>query len=195
MADKKKAVTLALRGKVKWAKVFEQNRDKEGPNGVWKDEGGRYTINIVVDDITKQALKDAKSQKRVKEDSEGDEVVQVERRHNPPTGKDGTVYHAYGGPPRVIHADKSPWDIDEDGLIGNGSEAIVYVSVYEAGGLMGTRLEAVQVLDHVVYESDNSDYDPLAYLGVKDMSEDAKPKAKSSKKKKSSEVEEDEIPF
>lgn len=183
-----KNTTVELRGKVKWAKVFEENRDMNGPNGVWKDDEGRYTITLVVDDISKAALKEAGSQKRVKEDSEGDKVVQIERKHKAP--------FTYGGPPRVVHADTSPWSLEDDGLIGNGSECIVFATVYEAGGLKGTRLEVVQVIDHVEYESE---YDPTSKFNLKDHSTPtpakASPKKASKKKSDIEELEDDDVPF
>lgn len=182
---------VCLKGKVKWARVFEQNRDKTGPNGVWKDDGGRYTITVVLDEIEQQKLTDVKSQKKRKEDDDGDMVIRVDRKHNPPVNKQtGETYDLYGGPPQVRHADKTPWDIDEDGLIGNGSLCNVFVTVYEAGGLVGTRLEAVQVLDHVVYESERGEYDPTNYLGMKDETSGKKP----PKKTKVEDLD-DEIPF
>lgn len=193
MTDQKPttAVQFTIRGKVKWAKVFENNRDLKGPNGNWERDGGRYTITVVVDDKSEKTLKEVGSQKKVKVDSEGDRVVQLERKHIAP--------YSYGGPPRVIHADKTPWSFMDDGLIGNGSEAIIAGTVYEAGGLKGTRLEVVQVLDHVVYEVDNPDYDPLDKFGIVSQADDAdeeKPKAKKATKKKTSEeVPDDEIPF
>lgn len=67
----------------------------------------------------------------------------------------------YGGLPKVIDLrdpeNKKLWDPDEDGSIGNGSEAIVRFDLYSRGA--GVRLEAVAVTTLVAYESqEQSEY-------------------------------------
>ena len=51
----------------------------------------------------------------------------------------------------VTHADGTPWDLDVDGLIGNGSTVEILATVYDIPkyGKVGTRLDVVKVLDHV----------------------------------------------
>lgn len=133
-----------------------------------------------------------KATKTLENSFEGDDyVVKLKRLFNAP--------YSYGGAPQVVHADTSPWDIDEDGLIGNGSECMFYVSVYKTkAGNYGTRLDGVQVLSHVPYESD-SDGESQGGLKFVDYSGSAAPKPKATRKKASKKedprVVDDEIPF
>ena len=177
MAEKKKSNTtyLQLPATFEWAKVFPENMDKDGPNGAYQGHGGAYTIDLIMSKEVFQQLEDAGSQKtpsvqnkdgkwlgekqwKTKEQGisyldalEEAETVKVKliRKHDAP--------YTYGGPPQVAHADGTPWDIKDDGTIGNGSSGIAYISVYQAGGLMGTRLDGIQVMEHVEYISD---YEP-----------------------------------
>jgi hypothetical protein len=55
---------------------------------------------------------------------------------------------------KKVGEDYSPWDWEEDGLVGNGSKAIVKLDVWE-GKI--TTLEKVAIVDHVVYESNTDD--------------------------------------
>ena len=41
-------------------------------------------------------------------------------------------------------------------MIGNGSVGVVYVDVYDTKMGVGSRLSGVQVIDHVVFESEGS---------------------------------------
>lgn len=72
----------------------------------------------------------------------------------------GKIEIEAGGPPKVWDLrngadNKTPWDFDVDGAIGNGSEAIVKFSTYKDGA--GVRLDAVGILVHVPYDgSDNA---------------------------------------
>lgn len=192
MANKERAPTqyVELRGKVKWAKIFEQNRDLEGPNGAWKSHGGKTSLNLYIDKEQFKDLKAAGSQKQLKVDDDGNTYVTLDRKWEAP--------YTYGGPPQVLHADgKTAWDLETDGYVGNDSECAVIVSVYDTGTYRGTRMDTVQVIDHVVYESD---YDGPVRPEPKDYTkgETTSTKAKANAKKAAKKVEEDlddEIPF
>jgi hypothetical protein len=75
------------------------------------------------------------------------------------TGKDWD-----SGAPEVVKADGSAWDIDNDGLIGNGSTVEVELSVYDTSrpSIVGTRLDKVTVLDRVDYIKDDSSPQPVS---------------------------------
>jgi hypothetical protein len=55
------------------------------------------------------------------------------------------------GVPTVVKSDNTPWDVEVDGLIGNGSEVAVSLSVYDTSrkSIVGTRLDRVKVIKHV----------------------------------------------
>lgn len=73
------------------------------------------------------------------------------------TQKDGSVVEVnYGGLPRVIDfrdpQNKKDWDVEKDGFLGNGTEAIVRFDMYSDGA--GIRLEAIAVTKLVPYDRD-----------------------------------------
>ena len=219
MTDKAKTKYLEIPVTFEWTKVFKP--EMEGPEGSdYASHGGMYSVDAIMKKAAYKELIAAGSQKqaqvfyedkwysekavttfnRGKEKAErmpsyedlydkADRVkVKFQRKHDAP--------FTYGGPPQVAHADGTPWHVDEDGLIGNGSEGILYVSVYESGGFKGTRLNGLQVLNHIPYESDFDPEDDSTGFRMPDRTGSAKPKATKAKAKQPEpEVEEDEIPF
>ena len=63
------------------------------------------------------------------------------------------------GSPVVVKSDGTKWDMDVDGLIGNGSTVAVTLSVYDTRrkSIVGTRLDRVKVLEHVPPPSNDED--------------------------------------
>lgn len=190
MTDKNKSTTkrIEVRGKAQWAKVFEQNRDMTGPDGAYESHGGACTVDALLDEDNLQLLVDAGSQTAIntKKDNKVNEdglyIMKLKRKWDAP--------YTYGGAPVVRHADGvTNWDIDEDGLIGNGSECVFHVSVYTVKGRVGTRLDALQVIDHIPYESD---YVPGPKMRNYAKETPAKP---AKENKKVSTIDDDEIPF
>jgi len=99
------------------------------------------------------------------------------------------------GTPTVVNVKGIDWNFDVDGYIGNGSTGMVRVAVYDTStGRRGTRLEAVQVIDKVTYESEGG-ASPSTFKDLSPIAGDTKdaPVAKASKKKAT--VTEDTIPF
>ena len=143
---------LALKGEFLYPKVFEQTRDLKGPDGVWEEYGGKTTITVLLDADEVKKLVDSGSGKQVtKLSDDGRAMVRFDRPWT--HGK----FPQYGGAPAVVKADgRTRWDIDEDGLIGNGSQGVVHLTTYDSKGRVGTRLEGVQVLEHVPYVSAGS---------------------------------------
>lgn len=180
---------LELFGEFMYPQVFEINRDKKGPNGAWEDVGGACKVTLLMDKENYEKFKASGSRLKVNETEDGRWSV-VFRRYF-----ENDKFPNLGGPPKVARIDGSPWDIDEDGLIGNGSTGILRATVYDTNTGKGTRLDGIQVVEHVVYESS---YDPNA-TGFSDLSDLAegkkvKEKAKKAKVPESSDPE-DEIPF
>lgn len=211
MAERTSPVYLEIPCEIEYAKVFEFNRDKKGYRGKHERYGGAYTVDAIMSSDAYKALKDSGSQKQGKVWDEEEEKwvkgsskelrsadrikVSFERKHEAP--------YTYGGPPRVVHADGSSWDTTEDGLIGNGSKGFIFVTVYEmeidGEQAFGTRLDVIQVTEHVEYESD---YDPNVTRGhvIPDRSGGSQPKPEVKKASKKAVVdqgplEDDEIPF
>jgi hypothetical protein len=86
----------------------------------------------------------SKNHLNVKE-KDGKFVVSLKRKA---TRADGSS----NGEPRVVNADKTPYDFSKQGLIGNGSigNVIVYQYPYEVMGRkgIGSSLTAVQIVEH-----------------------------------------------
>lgn len=143
---------VKLSGIAEWAKVFTQNRDMEGFDGVYKDHNGACTIDLIMDDDNLAALKASRSMKKGSPDPQGRGTkVKFVRKFD--TGRDWD-----GGAPTVKKSDGSDWDFSSDGPIGNGSTVEVELSVYDTSrpNIVGTRLDKVTVLDHVEYIRDTA---------------------------------------
>lgn len=185
---------VVLEGITEWPKLFEFNRDKPE----WsRDTDGEYSLRVILDDENVKKIKAAGSQKKLATDPDGRGMVFA------PTRPHKARNDWAGGPPKVAGPDGTPWDTQTDGLIGNGSKVRVLVAVYDAGsGRKGTRLEAVQVVDHVPFISDNDGASGGG--GVNSFFKDLTggqpapapaPKAAAAPVKASAPVSEDSIPF
>lgn len=146
-----KAKTVVLKGQANWAKVFESNRDMEGYAGAYKGCDGAYTIDLITDLDTFSDLKLSGSMKKGNPTDDGMQVKFV-RKHKGP-------FEDASGPPVVLDEEGNPWDFEDRGIIGNGSEVEVTVSVYpiKRFSTVGTRLEKVRVLKHVEYDAPSTD--------------------------------------
>lgn len=191
MTEKKSNTTYtSVRGEIYWAKLWEFNRDKEGPDGAWSSKGGATTVDVWMD---------VEEFDKLKELGCGIEVPKPEGKANKVL-EDGRYqirfkrfwdheFPTLGGAPQVAHADGSDWDPDKDGLIGNGSEAIIYLSIYGKEGRKGTRLDGVQVVNHIPYKSEKSG---SGRINMPDLTKD---EGVSDTKQPESPELEDEIPF
>ena len=149
---------VVLTGIAEWAKVFEENRDKVGfkdgdAPGTYEDTDGACTIDMILDKENMDRLIASKSMKKGSPDAEGRGTrVRFVRKFN--TGRDWD-----SGSPVVVKSDGTKWDMDVDGLIGNGSTVAVTLSVYDTRrkSIVGTRLDRVKVLEHVLPPSNDDD--------------------------------------
>lgn len=133
----------SVKGKAKWAKVFEFNRDM---GEYHKDYDGAYTIDVYLDEDQMKTVSKSGTQVKPKIDDEGI-FVKFKRKH-------ADFIPALGGAPKVVDKDDQPWDTEV--LIGNGSEVEVFFTVYSTKKGNGTRLEGIRVLDLVEVESEGS---------------------------------------
>ena len=62
---------VKLTGIGEWAKVFEDNRDMQGYDGVYEACNGACTIDVILDEDNLTKLKASRSIKRGKPDPEG----------------------------------------------------------------------------------------------------------------------------
>lgn len=176
---------VKLTGPAYWAKVFEDNRDLTGFEDALKDVGGQTCIDLDLDAGNLAKLRKSKSMKRGTESPDNDGLTRVRFSR-----KWQDTYA--GGAPKVVKADGTVWDYDEDGPIGNGSTVEVVLSVYDTSrkAIVGTRLEKVKVLEHIPYDPDAEDEDEDDAPPPKAVDKPAQKKAATKSK-----VEDDEIPF
>lgn len=187
MAKETKTQIVEVFGTLEWAKVFEHNRDR----AAWNEEkDGEYKITVIMDKENAAKLKDSGCAKAMHDVEDGVKVT-LSRPHK---GK----FDWQGGAPAVANIKGQPWDFQIDGYIGNGSTGLVRVAVYPAGnsGRTGSRLESVQVIDHVEYESEGGGsiggFKDLSDYSSKEAKQDGAPKKKVAAK---TPVEDDAIPF
>lgn len=136
---------VTIEGTLDWAKVFEHNRDKASFH---EETDGAYKITVTMDKDNLKKLKDAgcsRSEKNV----DGGFQITFDRPHK---GREDWM----GGPPVVADITGKPWSLEDKGVIGNGSKGLVQLSVFDSKPRNGTRLEGVQVTEHVVYETEKS---------------------------------------
>lgn len=186
MTKESKTQIVEIFGTLEWAKVFEHNRDR----AAWNEEkDGEYKITVIMDDENAEKLKTSGCAKSVYE-VEGGTKVTFARPHK---GK----FEWQGGSPAVANVKGQTWDFEMDGYIGNGSTGLVRVAVYPAGnsGRTGSRLESVQVIDHVEFESEGggsvSTFRDLSSISSKEAKPEVKPKKTAPKVM----IEDDAIPF
>lgn len=170
---------VKLRGLAYYPKVFENNRDLTGYENALIDVGGQTTIDVDLDDRHIALLQKSKSMLRGSASPVDKDLTRVKfkRKWQEQYG---------GGEPKIVRADDTPWDVNTDGFIGNGSEVEVTLAVYDTSrkNIVGTRLDSVKVLNLVPYEGGSK----IEVMTVDDM--DA-PKAAP----KQPQLADDEIPF
>lgn len=144
-------------GPIEWAKIFEGNREMNGYEGAYDECEGAYTVAQILTKDEFSKLQKAGSQKRPnqKRIMEGELVVKFERKHLVKT-KAGEVLAQAGGAPKVLGPDGKIWDVEVDGLIGNGSIAEITNLITTFPGQDGklisrTALTKIKIIEHLQY--------------------------------------------
>jgi len=133
-----------LRGKTKWAMVRKPD-----------EKYGNYKLNLYLNDASQKAFDDSGLQLEPKTDEDGKYYV-FRRPHEKMIKKEIVEF----GPPKVFNADNTEFD----GLVGNGSEITVKVSVYDTMKGKGHRLESLRVEELVEYNPEGSGFDSAGFL-------------------------------
>lgn len=144
-------------GTIEWPRLFEFDRDKTGYNGQYEECEGAYTLNQVLSKEEFDKLKKAGSMKKPKQDRlmGGEIVIKFERKHLV-KNKAGDIIAPAGGAPKVVGPNGKAWDVERDGLIGNGTLAEVtnLVTPFTApDGSIGhrTSLTKIKIIELVPY--------------------------------------------
>ena len=169
-----------VKGKLMWAKVFESNRDRADFHS---ETDGAYKVTVTTDEATKKDLLKAGFGRKITEVDDGWQFT-IDRPHK-------AKYEWQGGAPVVADVTGKTWNLDEKGLIGNGSEGIVKIEIYQGNNQQrkGARLLGLQVLEHVVYESEGGSSRPRS------MFTDHSKSSGGSSSSTSSQEPQDSIPF
>lgn len=168
---------------LEYAKVFPQNADMGDPNGnktqkSIADKGGQYVVNAYftsqnqIDKLLEKGLDPSPmNSERIKEGNEAFGIGKFMSLKRPVPdnektfeNKNGSVTINYGGAPGVVdlregNENKRWWSYEDDGLIGNGTRAMVQFETYSNGA--GVRLKNVGILELVEYEITTSDEDDI----------------------------------
>jgi hypothetical protein len=132
-------------GRIKWAKVYDHNKDtKYDPEGI-------YTINFYPKDV--EAVKASGIQTSSREDEDG-VYFTLRRKHEQLFGKKLEVL----GPPEVKYQ-----KLDYMDAIGNLSEVIINVAVFDTRKGKGHRLERVTITKLVEYVPEVSADDEIPF--------------------------------
>ena len=162
--------TVVVECELEWAKLREDDRDmgpRDGSDMAINMEAkqGIYVVNLMLTEESKaKMIADGVPNKGLqaqlfKQSKEGRLYYKATRPHfnpkfrNMETNEQGVTI----GEPAMfkqVGEDHVPWDWEVDGLVGNGSKAIVKLDVWD-GKI--TQLEKVSVTNHVVYEGKDSD--------------------------------------
>jgi len=152
---------ITMTGYLEYARVFEENIDN---HEFHQHVGGQYNVNFypeTEEDIEKffdaGAPKAVNGHKTLKEGTEGlglGKYFRLKRNNNHPT------FENYGGAPKVFDFTEGEstkrWTF-EDGELGNGTKAVVKVSVFKGDKGSIVRLERLAVLEHVAWEREEFD--------------------------------------
>ncbi len=164
-----------LQGPVKFAKVFEFNRDK----GKYAPKDGEYNISV---GLTPKDFKVVKGWNRMYQGKVWDKLdkfylpgdskltyVTFKRKHKHFKMDGETVINEWSGEPTVGWQDDEKfveWVAGE--LIGNGSVCTVKLDVTTVDGRTFVRLDGVRVDEHVEYEGDGEEREPAVEVNMTD---------------------------
>lgn len=158
-----KYTEVTTTGPIEWAKIFESNRDMSGFEGQYDDCEGAYVLTQVLTKEEFEKLKKAGTQKKPiqRRLMEGEIAIKFERKHLVKK-RDGTEIPQAGGAPKVVGPDGKRWDVEEDGLIGNGTIAAVTNLITSFKGQDGkmisrTSITKVKILEYVPYVRNEED--------------------------------------
>lgn len=125
-----------FQGKTKWCKARKPD-----------EKYGNYTINLYPTDESRALIAESGLQISPRQDEDG-EFFTFRRPHEKLIKRELVEF----GPPAILNSDNTEFD----GLVGNGSEVTIKVSVYDTVKGVGHRWETVRVENLVKYEPEGN---------------------------------------
>lgn len=161
--------TEYLKGIFYWAKVFKAvdnyNRD-----------GKEWTFNFIPEEESIDVLKKHRLLDRLKEANDsvpGDYLVLKKPEFDKKGNKNKPII--------VKTADNQDWDVDTNGLIGNGSKGYIKVTIADFGRGLKKAIwtNAIRIDEHVPHEGGTQSNDPFAGIPVASSPDKKNSKAKA----------------
>ena len=187
--------TIVIRGVLDWAKIIGPARPHTGKPQY--DKGPAWSVDVTPSDahVIKEYALEGKLRSPNKDNTKEhrtDSYLSLKVIENRADGKTNA-------PPKIVDATGKDWD---NGLIGNGTVADVKVKIvdYGKGIEKGVYLQAIRVLDHVPYETE--DFAPLSeddkYFSAAEGSDFAAPENDDAESEPDAEQDNlfsDDVPF
>ena len=174
MATKGETTYITYDAVLEWAKVFEFNRDMGSPEYPKEETNGEYQLTTIVDEETKAKMIAAGIPEvsmgwpQFKPAEDGKFAYRTKRPHQSKWLKERDGSPVVLGPPEVFFFNESvakmkaeggdtiePYIVhhnpDVDGLISNGSEAKVKLSIYSQGSKRIIQLQRVALTSLIPY--------------------------------------------
>lgn len=148
---------IVIRGTLDWAKITGKARPYTGNPRY--DKGPYWSVDITPDAKSRELLKTHGIEDKLREPKgEKDTRKETFLSLNHLLYKPNTTPKEENLPPKVVDITGAVWD---KGLVGNGSVADVKVKIkdYGPGMKKGVYLQAIRILKHVPYES--NEFDPV----------------------------------
>lgn len=191
-----KYTNVKTTGVIEWAKIFENNRDKEGYQNQYKDCDGAYTVNQIISKEDYKALTDAGSKKKPNQKRlmDGEIVIKHERKHSVPQAPQA------GGQPEVKDKYGRPWDVNNYGYPANGSvaeiESLITEFEWNDNGVQKTTsrttMKSIKILEFKKWNAETKEIED-GFIPPMDSVKKSEP-VKPVKEVKQVEEEEDFIP-
>lgn len=141
-----KAKLFYIPGTVMWAKV-------KSPD----DKFGKYTLDLYPTTQGWERFNESGLRLKIRENENGGQYIKLSRK--PEIEIKGEMVQ-FGKPDVILYNEETQETTPFEGLVGNGSEAICSVLVYDTRAGLGHRLETVAVTSLVEYEGGVEKSDP-----------------------------------
>ena len=157
MAEKKKTKYGVFEGTLYYARLFQDNMDNSEYHETTQGQYNTMFVPKDSDEVNRMIAmgfpETVLGHQMIKpiDAADGKMGMKLKRPNVHPSGIED-----FGGAPSVTKGKtNTPWDYIEDGGLGDGTKALVKISIYGEGSTASVRLEKIGVIEHVpVQESE-----------------------------------------